>query len=79
MRTERLITTPPRLPANARWVLPARRKLKWARYIHIVPHSDLDLTLCGRVRPGEELSTFLPDHPFCPRCLYRASALWIWP
>lgn len=75
MRYERSITHLPALPATARWVLPRRRKLHWAKFIHVA-HRELDLTLCGRVRPGEELSSYLPDNPFCPRCLYRAATLW---
>jgi hypothetical protein len=77
VKHERVITQLPRLPAAARWVLPRRRKLHWARYLHVA-HRGVDLTLCGRVRPGEEVLSLEPDVPFCPRCLYRASALWTW-
>ena len=75
MRHERLITELPPIPASARWVLPQRRKLSWTRYLHVA-HRSLDVTLCGRVRPGEEVLYLPADNPFCPRCVYRAATLW---
>lgn len=75
MKHERFITELPQIPASARWVLPRRTRLHWARYVHIA-HRAVDVTLCGRVRPGDELTRLDPDRAFCPRCIYRAATLW---
>lgn len=65
----------PRLPDSAKWCL-ARKSLRWRKYLHVA-HRALDVTLCGRVRPGDPVDpSNRPDLPLCPRCLYRASALW---
>lgn len=66
----------PALPAHVKWCLPLRRKLRWARIVHIAHRSTL-VTLCGRVRPGDEVSTLEPELEYCPRCLYRAAGLWV--
>ena len=75
VKFRRDITELPALPPSVVWVLPRQRKLSWSRYIHVA-HRSLELTLCGRVRPGETLTYLPPTLPFCPRCLYRAGALW---
>jgi hypothetical protein len=65
----------PFVPASAHWVLPRRRRLRHTRLVHVA-HRALDVTLCGRVRPGDEVVERPPEFSLCPRCIYRAGLLW---
>jgi len=56
-------------------VLPLRARLPWTRLVH-VSNRALDVTLCGRVRAGDEVSEIPVNYSLCPRCLYRAGELW---
>jgi hypothetical protein len=63
-----------RLPPVAHLVLP-QRILPWTRFVHVA-HRSLSVTLCGRVRVGDEVLAPPPDFSLCRRCVYRAGITW---
>jgi hypothetical protein len=69
------ITKLPYVPPAAHWVLPRRRWLSHARLVHVA-HRSVEVTLCGRVRPGDETETLSEGWHLCQRCVYRAGVLW---
>lgn len=64
-----------RLPVSLSWVQPLR-SLPQNRYLHLA-RAGLEVTLCGRVRPGP-LATpaLLRTTARCPRCAARALLTW---
>lgn len=67
----------PALPPHVEWVLPRARQ-PHVRLAH-VRVGALEVTLCGRTRPGEPLvpADIITDELTpCDRCLFRARDLW---